>query len=421
MSHGCETSAEAKALGNDLYRAGRLLGGIENFRALHGMKFNDLVKRRKPPDDPSSFSNLSAVSYEIGDYGGAIAYIRQALLLSSSESHENGDGDKLYSRMAKCFLYLRDLTSAKDAISSIKNDDMCNQLTTSVELMDAFCDKAADESVLRKQILDHDVSLLFAGCGDGRNAFSAILNLHHKDEATRGQAFKNLYLTLIDLKPAALAKVLVFSSLMIECSIVRMKYSAQAGQDCALDMANLFSCHIIPPFAAARLQGTINRLLEKLDGNPDKESGPLDFLYVPESDRLPLLRALRQWQLPWSGLSKVSDMRSVVKREHQRRRFRAQADHGIDKQEHGSGSQRSDFENFATILPSGAIAERREASLAKPLALHCNDRRATAKNYYNISIPTGRSTILSLTMTVLTVIENRALTMLAHSSPNPWK
>ncbi|KAG6008119.1 hypothetical protein E4U21_005001 [Claviceps maximensis] len=360
------------------------------------------------PNDPSPISNLSAVSYETGDYEGAIGYVRQALLLPSPEQHEHVDKDKLYHRMAKCFLHLRDLTSAKDAISSIRNADLRKKLTATVESVDALRDEVSDESVLRKQILDrvsryksslqdipeyfcvghddvdlfnedfgegkpgkNDLSFLFAGSGDGRNAFSAILNMYYKELSTKGWCFGKLHLTLLDLKTAALARVLIFFSMMVECAAVKERRGVREAEDHVLDMAYLFSCHIIPPFVAARLQSTISRLIDMLDGKLTDENNSLHFVCIPDGDKMPLRRVLRQWQSPCIGLSKVSDMRSVVRRIHQEaQRCRMQACHGIEKKESSRESGKIDFDNFATILPSAEVAQRREPPLVKPLALY---------------------------------------------------
>lgn len=49
----------------------------------------------------------------MGDYKGAIAYIRDAISLTVPETDHSAKNDKLYSRLVKCFLYLHDVDSAE--------------------------------------------------------------------------------------------------------------------------------------------------------------------------------------------------------------------------------------------------------------------------------------------------------------------
>lgn len=90
----------------------------------------------------------------MGDYRGAIAHIREAISLTVPETVDIAKTDKLYSRLAKCFLHLLDFSSAEDAISSIGNSYLRTELYESVESMKAIWVEVPDESVLRRQVLD---------------------------------------------------------------------------------------------------------------------------------------------------------------------------------------------------------------------------------------------------------------------------
>ncbi|KAK8920159.1 hypothetical protein VCV18_007459 [Metarhizium anisopliae] len=98
-----DDAAKARALGNELYRAGKLLQAEKAYKTAASLA----------PHDPSPVSNLSAVRYEMGDYKGAIAYIRDAISLTVPETDHSAKNDKLYSRLVKCFLYLHDVDSAE--------------------------------------------------------------------------------------------------------------------------------------------------------------------------------------------------------------------------------------------------------------------------------------------------------------------
>lgn len=85
---------------------------------------------------------------------GAIAHIRDAISLTVPETDNSAKNDKLYSRLVKCFLYLHDLDSAEDAVSSIGDAHLRAELDQAVGSMKALLAEAPDESVLRRQLLD---------------------------------------------------------------------------------------------------------------------------------------------------------------------------------------------------------------------------------------------------------------------------
>lgn len=93
--------------------------------------------------------------YETGDYRGAIVYTRKAISLTTAETDDSVKKDKLYGRLAKCFLHQLDFSSAEDTISSIADTPLRTELRKSVESLKALWAEAPDEAVLRRQVLDH--------------------------------------------------------------------------------------------------------------------------------------------------------------------------------------------------------------------------------------------------------------------------
>jgi len=90
----------------------------------------------------------------MGDYRRSITHIRKALSLTVSEANYSAKTDKLYSRLAKCCLYLLDSSSAESAISSIDDGHLRTELYGSLQSMKSLWADIPDESVLRKQVLD---------------------------------------------------------------------------------------------------------------------------------------------------------------------------------------------------------------------------------------------------------------------------
>ncbi|KAF5128475.1 hypothetical protein E5D57_009415 [Metarhizium anisopliae] len=129
-----DAAAKARALGNEFYRAGKLLQAEKAYKSAASLA----------PHDPSPVSNLSAVRYEMGDYKGAIAHIRDAISLTVPEADNSAKNDKLYSRLVKCFLYLHDVDSAEDAVSSIGDAHLRAELDQAVGSMKALLAEAPD-------------------------------------------------------------------------------------------------------------------------------------------------------------------------------------------------------------------------------------------------------------------------------------
>lgn len=87
--------------------------------------------------------------------GDSITHITQALEISPAGTEGSAKRDKLNARLAKCFLHLGDVNSAKDAISAIGNQDLGAELSESLKSMLTLRAAAPEEAVLRRQILDH--------------------------------------------------------------------------------------------------------------------------------------------------------------------------------------------------------------------------------------------------------------------------
>ncbi|EFY95072.2 tetratricopeptide [Metarhizium robertsii ARSEF 23] len=368
-----DDAAKARALGNELYRAGKLLQAEKAYKTAASLA----------PHDPSPVSNLSAVRYEMGDYKGAIAHIRDAISLTVPETDNSAKNDKLYSRLVKCFLYLHDVDSAEDAVSSIGDAHLRAELDQAVGSMKALLAEAPDESVLRRQLLDRiprykpcpqdiaeyfcvghdqlemlteplgmtgdtrpDISILFAGFGDGRNLFSALITIACMDGESRLSSLSKLHFTVLDLKVAALARLLIFFNMMER-----------------VDPAVPDDVSDYPTVRRGQAPSNIRELIKRLEGI----AAPLQFVYIRDHDREPLLRVLRQWQQPWDGFSKIADVRRLIEQNLRKADMRAASLIG-EVPEFGPREEREDFRRFHTLLPPMADVKRCEPSLVELLA-----------------------------------------------------
>lgn len=206
-----------------------------------------------------------------------------------------------------------------------------------------------------------DMSICFAGSGDGRNLFAAITAVACGEIEKRRPSFKKVHFTVLDLKPAAMARLLILFNMMVQIDD-QISNEGPRIADHFLAMAYIFSCQIIPPFVKAKLQSNISELIKKLEG----EDADIQFIYVRDHDRKPIIRILRHWQQPWDGMPKVADVRIFIKQKRMEGGMRAASFFG-QKIEHGPEAERRDFYKFTTLLPPVLVAKRREPSIVDAL------------------------------------------------------
>lgn len=128
--------------------------------------------------------------------------------------------------------------------------------------------------------LSQDLSWLFAGIGDARNFFATLMCfLQAEPEQLENRVF---HFTLIDLKPAAIAKILIMLHLLNQTRDIE-------AVSC---VAYVFGSLIMPPFAYSKLQETVTTLISKLQTGVPLE----DWICLAASQRKVILHHLRSWQ-----------------------------------------------------------------------------------------------------------------------------
>lgn len=207
-----------------------------------------------------------------------------------------------------------------------------------------------------------DISMLFVGSGDSRHVFSAISSLAFRGEENGPDSFKHLHVTMLDINPAALARALILFNMMY---LLDTEVNEQGPHPTSYfpSMAYIFSCQIIPPFAYVHLQVSIKSLIKRLEG----EEKPLPFTYVQDCDRERVIRVLKHWQQPWSGLATVEAAKKVVEKKNSNNAARARA-LGGERERGEEHPEKKDIDRFSTLLPSAKLAEEWEPSLSDNLA-----------------------------------------------------
>ncbi|KAJ3495502.1 hypothetical protein NLG97_g3351 [Lecanicillium saksenae] len=367
----------ARSSGNELYQAGELLQGELLFAAL-------------APEDPRPFSNLSAVRFELGDYKTASLYANKAIALTGVGHDAPANQDKLYGRLAKCHLYLLDVASAENAISKISGTTLQAELQGWAESLKSLVTVFPDQAVFQRSVLDEfrrykpaftdepffdvtaqdsDISLFFAGCGDGRNVLNTIVNIASKEAASRRKVSRLVHITALDLKPATIARLLILLDLILQIGIessMRQLKPGNADHDGFIAIAYLFSCQVIPPTAAGMCHDSISRLIKSLEAGEDG----VEIALVRDCGRNAIVRVLRQWQKPYPAMSTVADVREHLEGTYWPGKDRAAEDNGPTSAE--IESEKRTFRKITTLLPSLSFAEKHRPGLAKALQEHWN-------------------------------------------------
>lgn len=150
------------------------------------------------------------------------------------------------------------------------------------------------------------LSFLFCGIGDGRNLLATLFSLMANccGGGGGGRQFERVHCTLVDLKPAVLARLLVLFSLFASLPssgqdlIVSPAECSDEVQDTLCAAVHLYMSDIVPPWVHQRLQDTISDLITKLEACSDGAIPGLEWVYRPLSTRAQVLRHLQHWAQP---------------------------------------------------------------------------------------------------------------------------
>jgi hypothetical protein len=141
-----------------------------------------------------------------------------------------------------------------------------------------------DEAMLS---LKQDLSWLFAGIGDARNFFMTLFKLRTDVLTSDSPIESRLHFTLIDLKPAAIAKILIMLHLLDQTD-------DRGAIACAI---YVFGSFIMPSFAYDKLQQAIASLVDKC-----QKGAPFsDWICISETQVPRVLPHLLAWQSPLHG------------------------------------------------------------------------------------------------------------------------
>ncbi|KAI0850039.1 hypothetical protein F5Y00DRAFT_233431 [Daldinia vernicosa] len=321
-------AAEARERGNDLYREGRFSEASKEYQNAATLD----------PSNPSPLSNLSAVSFETGRYAECVDFAAKALGLLKAGPANDTLEQKLLVRQAKAYLHLSSPNNAEDISNRLEPGKEANDLRNLIKGSGGFGKLSSQRRLLREMVLqlprlkpciqdepeyfgsgddaaesvytaelektagkDPVLSMMFCGVSDARHVFCTLLQYSSENKGPQ-----KLHITMLDHKPIVIARDLVFFSMLQE--VATNQDSKESKEVTLLSLSYVYCAQIIPQFAWGELQGTIKRLLDRLE----KKQQPTDMVYLPVQQMDKVMNVLKSWQNELATLYKPSQIRRSV-------------------------------------------------------------------------------------------------------------
>ncbi|KAI1412419.1 hypothetical protein F5Y13DRAFT_200068 [Hypoxylon sp. FL1857] len=361
-----QEAMEAREQGIELYKKGKLEEAVKAYE-----KAANLM-----PSDPSPLSLLSAVTFEAGKYSECVDFTTKAVRLLKDDPATATARKSLLIKQAKVYLHLSKLEEAEKLLDQLNPSKEREDLSSLVKESKEFGTSPLQSASLREAILQlprfkpsiqdepeyfgpgHDkaeslytpeleksagqdpvLSIMLCGVGDARHFFQTLLRYSEREKG--GQ---KLCVTMIDHKPAVMARILIFFSLLQEATV-----NTESRETILLSLSYLYCTQIIPPFVWEMLQETINNLVLKLE----KRQQPLSSAYLLVSQMDMIVRQLKTWQKGLATEYKTSAIRAYVAKEVEDRESYpdCRADHQA-------------FRGFSVMFPPLSVLSRSEPELS---------------------------------------------------------
>ncbi|KAK3989044.1 tetratricopeptide [Cladorrhinum sp. PSN332] len=405
------TSEDARRHGNELYKKGDLSGAETSYK----------LAAKLAPNDATPLSNLSSVKFEQGQYSAAAAYIHKALELSKDLPLDKAAERKrevLHLRLAKCYLHECRFAEAEQAARQVSDQQFTASVQSTLGVLNAWrtCESSNDETVHWRNVLDrlpryktplddvaeyyaigHDtaesladkelldpssaqdsLSLMFCGSGDARHLFKTFLALNFSELESKKKKFKDVHFTVLDLKPASIARTLLFLEMFGTYQMLKLQ-KVPGCEDAPKIMAYVYATSTIPAAVNAKIQQHIETLITGLES---EDESLFEWLFVDPATRKKVVYVLKQWQIPLAD--QASYFRTKTVRRVVRERLRGQGNVSFgplpkEPPPKGMETDREVFDELAVLLPDRDFAERRDPELVPLMMAYEKNARNAAK------------------------------------------
>lgn len=182
-----------------------------------------------------------------------------------------------------------------------------------------IADNVFDKRLAAKSHRGSTLSFLMCGIRDARHLWRTLLNIANDSGSLKinHNLPKELRFTLVDLKPAALARILLVLRLLFQLpsNEEELLNGHDETQDLTWAIAYLYVGHVVPPFVHGVLSRSISDLRGVLESNSPNDPF-LKLVVMSENTRKQVLQHLCLWSAPLDALYQPGNTRKIVQAEN---------------------------------------------------------------------------------------------------------
>ncbi|KAL8821143.1 MAG: hypothetical protein Q9191_007370 [Dirinaria sp. TL-2023a] len=326
---------------NELYGKGNFSEALKAYR--------DAV--RHDPSSPLPRSNISALSFEIGQYAACVQWATSAL--SRVEEKDTALRSRLASRTIKAHMHLKEFAQGRELLQSLSPDSLekstlestlnreegrtlVDHKTAWISLMELGRYRPALDVTREYFNFGHDrmvsqfderlhseeqmnCNFFFGGVGDARHVYATLIDIFDRETMSKLSvpSTKHYHFTMNDVKIQTAARNLIMLWLLQDLTAV-----PEASSTAELTMTTIFHVfcsHVMPGVIFEHMQKVITALIEELNIESPMLRKPYG-VYVSQSHKAGLKTALKLWQDPYLGTRGIADVikcnLSCLKGEH---------------------------------------------------------------------------------------------------------
>ncbi|KJA21534.1 hypothetical protein HYPSUDRAFT_41905 [Hypholoma sublateritium FD-334 SS-4] len=144
----------------------------------------------------------------------------------------------------------------------------------------------------------HVWSFLFGGSGDARHAFGTLVHLSQKFNKAAKLRPTNAFevrLTLMDIHPASLARVIVVISLIQQVLHARLSKDTARTTELFTTLFYVYATYLMPDYCRQIVMDTAKALVDEL---PEKKNSLSECLFINEQSLPAIVDVLKYWSTP---------------------------------------------------------------------------------------------------------------------------
>lgn len=203
-----------------------------------------------------------------------------------------------------------------------------------------------------------DISMMFCGCGDARHVFMTIFALAPNLALLQTtERFKRIHFTLVDIKPASLAKFVLIHKILFQCT-AEDSWDSARRTDALVASIYLYTCQIVPPYVLELLYGYLDHLVEALDSD---QGDVVPGLCISPDTRRAISRVMKQWRQPLGSHYSVSRLRPHIR--EAAKLWPSMSEEAFGPEIVVSKKDRKDFDSFGCLFADQAFFQRHEPRL----------------------------------------------------------